>query len=176
MRFETQDLVFSVSVLNTGNQSVSFSNFAISNTLHFHFENTQNDTILLPGQGMEIEIAVNPQANTTVTEKFSFSTDINGMTTQEVVLLGEWQTVSVEEVNSERASLIYPNPTNGLVYIEWGNHTDFHITVYNQIGEMVLENQMSSNQSVDLSSFPPGVYHIRGFAENDQFQEVVIRK
>jgi hypothetical protein len=176
MRFETQDLVFSVSVLNTGNQSVSFSNFAISNTLHFHFENTQNDTILLPGQGLEIEIAVNPQANTAVTEKLTFSTDIPGMTNQEVVLLGEWQTVSIPERPVNVPFAIYPNPTENLVTVEWENQSDFHVFIYDQVGKLVMQSRMNSMQTLDVRTLSPGIYHVHGVAKNAQYHQILIRK
>jgi hypothetical protein len=57
----------------------------------------------------------------------------------------------IDEIIEDDAIKIYPNPTNGKVYIE----TERDIKVYNQQGELLLE---TFGNQVDLSTYPQGMY------------------
>ena len=51
-------------------------------------------------------------------------------------------------------SVIYPNPTTGIVYIE----TESDIKVYNQQGTLLLE---TFGNQIDLSAYPQGLYFLQ---------------
>lgn len=55
-------------------------------------------------------------------------------------------------------SVLYPNPTNGLIYIKNSELKNNRVTVTNMTGKVLLEEE-NTNQ-VDLSSFTKGVYFI----------------
>jgi len=162
MRFQKDSLVYTVSIVNTGNDLVTLTDFAISNTTNFHFENAMSDVGLLPGEGMEVEIAVNPQSNVTVSEQLTFNTDATGMSTVSVALLGEWGAVSVQENEFVEELKLYPNPATNNVAISWENKAGFELEIYTILGELVrYELVQGTTASVDVSTLSTGVYIVK---------------
>lgn len=162
MRFEKDSLVYTVSIVNTGNDLVTLTDFAISNTTNFHFENAMSDVGLLPGEGMEVEVAVNPQSNVAVSEQLTFNTDAVGMSTVSIALLGEWETVSVNETEFIEELKLYPNPSSNRVAVSWGNKANFELQIYTLLGELVsYEMVRGTTTTVDVSSLSNGVYIVK---------------
>lgn len=65
----------------------------------------------------------------------------------------------VEELDENLAS-VYPNPTNGLIKIEAENIQN--VSVYNMLGEMVLDSEASGDTfEYDFSNNESGVYLVR---------------
>jgi subtilisin family serine protease len=81
-----------------------------------------------------------------------------------------------EQITTDKLT-VYPNPTNGLFYVECKNAIS-SIQVYNTQGSLVLEKQMSSIKkgvqkiAIDLSNFPSGVYILRSKGENFNYKIV----
>jgi CubicO group peptidase (beta-lactamase class C family) len=67
------------------------------------------------------------------------------------------QTVGFEQIQ-EDLTLIYPNPTNGLVNIEIQNQTIQRIKVYDLQGQLIKE---TTEYQFDLSNFSNGMYFIK---------------
>jgi subtilisin family serine protease len=81
-----------------------------------------------------------------------------------------------EQITTDKLT-VYPNPTNGLFYVECKNAIS-SIQVYNTQGSLVLEKQMSSIKkgvqkiAIDLSNYPSGVYILRSKGENFNYKIV----
>jgi subtilisin family serine protease len=81
-----------------------------------------------------------------------------------------------EQITADKLT-VYPNPTNGLFYVECKNPIS-SIQVYNTQGVLVLEKQMSNVKKVaqkiaiDLSNFSSGVYILRSKGENFNYKIV----
>ncbi|MBC8464633.1 MAG: T9SS type A sorting domain-containing protein, partial [Bacteroidetes bacterium] len=76
-------------------------------------------------------------------------------------------------------NLVYPNPTEGMIWIETTENTIQNISVYNYLGEVVKSiRSYSSNQAVDLSSLKNGIYLLEMKNTNNQsiVQKVIIHK
>lgn len=74
-------------------------------------------------------------------------------------------TVSILE--REEEIRIYPNPTNGIINIRFAENVSFKITVYNVLGERILE---TDNQHViDLYNQPMGIYLLQILTEDRIF-------
>jgi CubicO group peptidase (beta-lactamase class C family) len=67
------------------------------------------------------------------------------------------QTVGFEQIQ-EDLTLIFPNPTNGLVNIEIQNQTIEKIKLYDLQGQLIKE---TSESQFDLSNYPNGMYFIK---------------
>lgn len=75
----------------------------------------------------------------------------------------------ITENNAENILNVYPNPTTGLFYIESPNPkgsnalpTAIGLNIYNVLGECIYQYiSTSTNQQIDLSSQPNGVYFIQ---------------
>ncbi len=60
--------------------------------------------------------------------------------------------------------IIYPNPTDGkvVVELETEGHEKAQITLFNLMGQAILENEIKGGRSsIDLSGFVNGVYMIQ---------------
>jgi hypothetical protein len=69
------------------------------------------------------------------------------------------------ETNNENILTVYPNPTTGIVNINFGNVSNdiAQVSVYNLIGEIVYFHNnvpMTGNHSLDLDRFERGIYYV----------------
>jgi len=63
-------------------------------------------------------------------------------------------------LESESPSLVYPNPSNGILKCDHIN-TDYQsISIYNQLGVCILKKQIKSQMKCNLSDLPDGIYTI----------------
>ncbi len=90
--------------------------------------------------------------------------------------------VAVEEVTgfNERENFrLYPNPTNGMLFIETkNNYPNTALHIYSSLGQMVYHQQIDKkNQRIDLSHLKRGVYLLRLKGNrmlNNYVQKVII--
>ena len=78
-----------------------------------------------------------------------------------------------EEVNlkiRENNIVIYPNPTNGLIYI----NKSVNIKIYNMVGNLIISDNFVSK--VDLSKYSNGIYNIMIIFEDRIFNYKIIKK
>lgn len=79
----------------------------------------------------------------------------------------EWWRISGEELGimvsteelAQDPSMVYPNPTAGLVYLPWQDHSMQDLKLYNAMGQQLMHISQPSN-SIDLSSYDRGMYFI----------------
>jgi len=71
----------------------------------------------------------------------------------------------IEEHPSKTAFVVYPNPTNNILFVETQNlasqptATEYHIT--NLIGQTLLQGPINAeNQQIDIANLPAGMYFI----------------
>lgn len=78
--------------------------------------------------------------------------------------------------NSIRESInVYPNPTSGLLNVEFGNTSVQKVTIYDALGKLIFENTISEdvdNLNINLSEYPAGIYLIR----INQEEKIVMKK
>ena len=76
------------------------------------------------------------------------------------------QLVSVREINEDHAILLYPNPCHGQSWLkaDFNQTTLICYTLYDFSGKALLSNelsgQLSYQEAIDLSNFPPGIYNL----------------
>lgn len=73
---------------------------------------------------------------------------------------------NVDENTNTNPVSVFPNPTNGYVYIE-SNESILSFTVFDLMGMKVLEGQSPGFQKLDLSALESGVYILRMETKND---------
>lgn len=162
-------------------ESYSHPNRAVvtnGNNVEFIF-----DAIYLPGTNDEpnshgyIAYKIKPKSNVVVGDIFTNNAEIFFDYNPAIVT----NTVNTEIVNQilSTASVsitdfkIYPNPTNGLVYIKSPEKIK-KIIVYNSVGQQILRKENQSE--IDLSSLPKGMYIVTVESENKVHTSKVIRK
>ena len=70
----------------------------------------------------------------------------------------------------ENNIIIYPNPTDGLIYI----NKSVNIKIYNMVGDLIISNNFASK--VDLSKYSNGIYNIMIIFEDRIFNYKIIKK
>lgn len=68
-------------------------------------------------------------------------------------------------------SFVYPNPSAGLYNIM----VEGELSVFNSMGEIILSQMVTSDETIDLSHFSEGVYTIRIETQKGTFQEQVVK-
>ena len=72
---------------------------------------------------------------------------------------------------------LYPNPTQGLLYIQTGAREVSRLRVIDMHGALVLEQLAEPGSrilEVDLSLQAPGIYYVQVFSEQDYLVKPVI--
>ena len=175
MRGKVDSTLYTISLFNSGNEAVTITDYRISDVTNFDFDNAMSDMILLPGEGFEIPVRVTPSSNTAVNEVLSFDTDVPGMATVNIELLGEWTTLSTGSLNGVSSINVYPNPSNEMVVVSWDKHMQYGVRLFDLLGKQVLTQQMkSNNQSIDISDLPTGVYVIETYTVTEIEQTILV--
>lgn len=88
-------------------------------------------------------------------------TDAGGdATADKFVKIGVSTSILEKETNDN--TIVYPNPTNGVVTIQLTNNNSKAIELYNVIGELLILNQTNqSKHTIDISNYPNGVYFLK---------------
>lgn len=77
---------------------------------------------------------------------------------------------------SKNNLLVYPNPTNNYLYIEYLEEVYVeNTTVYDNIGRIVFETEISIKE-IDLSSFSNGIYFLEIKTDQGFFREKIIKQ
>ena len=76
--------------------------------------------------------------------------------------------------------VLYPNPSEGIFYISWGDVKPTAIEVYDLTGKIVWSNynfnNTSSETNLNLSSVQQGVYFVKISTENSSVVRRVVKK
>lgn len=71
------------------------------------------------------------------------------------------QTLEVPQLTLNEKIVVYPNPTVAAIYFQTNtNLVDEKVAVYNMSGKLISEKNISTDNSLDLSQLPSGVYLI----------------
>ena len=78
-------------------------------------------------------------------------------------------TVGINDNELADGFKLFPNPTSGLLNIEFNGHTSATIDLFNVLGERVLTNTFNAAglRTVDLSAFSNGVYYLNVTANGE---------
>jgi hypothetical protein len=77
----------------------------------------------------------------------------------------------IESIESENANkiLVYPNPANDRLYLQFKSTTNYEktrFTIVDLMGRVIIENTLNANEYIDISNLTEGIYMIR-FIEGD---------
>jgi hypothetical protein len=68
-------------------------------------------------------------------------------------------TTAVHEVDIEEEKIVvYPNPATDYIFLKHNDDHAFSATLFNTLGDVVVNTSWSTNQSIDLSELPHGLY------------------
>jgi putative lipoic acid-binding regulatory protein len=84
----------------------------------------------------------------------------------------------LESINeNHKAMQVYPNPTNGVVTIDFIESQEFEYVVYDLLGQSVLSGQTKNGSTqIDLTSCHQGIYFVTVSYDNNRLiQKVIVR-
>lgn len=90
------------------------------------------------------------------------------------LMVSELPTSSVTDV-SEKPFNLFPNPTNGKVFLKNPPKEIISIEVFNQTGQLIFEFENSIESGIDFSDFPEGVYFLKIHTGSGVFVERVLK-
>ncbi len=114
---------------------------------------------------------------TNVMFRFVFHSD-DGTTKQGVfidnfVITG---TLSTEEFDVNNLA-IYPNPSNGIYNLSYGDITIKNIEIFDVTGKIIYQqNQLSNDATIDITNASAGVYFVKISAKNQEVIKKIIKK
>ena len=114
---------------------------------------------------------------------YTYTDPITGCVNSETQTLTVFDTTSITDIVNGVSFSIYPNPNDGLLFIDIETNTnkDLQFTLLNQIGSIVLSKavfvESTSQTSLDLSQFASGMYYIsiKG-NELNYFKKIIVQK
>lgn len=132
----------------------------------------------LPITGLSDPSSATTNASPTVTTTYTVtSTDGEGCEISKEVTVTVDGQVTIDESSSNEIN-IYPNPTNGLVYITTNNlNFPYTIEVFTVDGKRIYRDEQLSDEgvkSIDLSRLADGVYFIKLSNGTFDYQEKII--
>ncbi len=93
--------------------------------------------------------------------------DVNGKETDS-------KTVSV--IRTEDGDItLFPNPTNGKVYIKSSKFQPDYVRVVNNLGQTVIESATQNNNEIDMSHLPNGIYAIELSSKSKKIQKTIVK-
>ncbi|RXP56150.1 T9SS C-terminal target domain-containing protein [Lutibacter sp. HS1-25] len=90
------------------------------------------------------------------------------------VFAGETLSIGDDISSSEKAVLLWPNPATNTVNIS-GNYNFDTLTVYNQLGKLVM-NQAIQSKSVEISHLIPGLYIFKLTGYNKTVNQRILKQ
>jgi hypothetical protein len=125
-----------------------------------------------PGSFTGNPVAVSPTTTTTYTV-FGVSSGCSGTKTISVAVS---PCTGITNLNIAGSVNVYPNPTPGLITVDFGNLYSGKIVVFNALGQELLNKNIHETETInlDLTSFAKGIYVIKLKAESGQEKTIKI--
>ncbi len=175
------DISFSHPIVDGSYPGPAFSNYYV---LVYKFEDinlppnpTRNGEIVTDEGHATFELALKNNltdglqfVNTaTVVFDYAFEKETNT-----VMAIVDEDLVSAPKLIMSEATL-YPNPTEGLVYLDQNSehYTDFKVFTMN--GSQIAYGPLNGSSTVDLSSFEPGIYILQLDSDNASYRTKVVK-
>jgi len=151
-------------LINRGNQTIDFSNFALSDTSLSFVDSSGRDRSILPGDAIEIKVEIRTSGSKAINEDLTFDTSIpGGLSSLTIPIKGQSIIVSVEENDLFEGVKVYPNPIREKLYIESNGDTGFQFRFLDAIGREVplaITSLQNSKIVISTEQLNKGVYFI----------------
>ncbi|VBB44846.1 exported hypothetical protein [uncultured Paludibacter sp.] len=94
-------------------------------------------------------------------------------------IVRDFVSTGINTVKTDPLFSIYPNPSNGIIHINWKKGiTEGEISFMNNLGQILLKKNITEirNNSISLKNFPEGIYYIKLSDKNNCWTEKIILK
>jgi len=168
------DIIYNYIIANTGNTNVSITGLSLSNPLILNFVYGGNDTVIEPGEAVEIGIKINLAAPNSIFEQLSFGTNIPGQNLIGVtVIANSNSTTELSGLQSIKDIInVFPNPFSQKITIRLPdnlNSSELKLLLFDISGKIIIAEkfQYASNlYDVNTANLSAGIYNINIFSNN----------
>ena len=175
---QTSD-TFDYVLVNTGNQVINFTNFALSNTANLSFAaGSGTNTALNPGEAIEISVVATTSNSTTINESLSFSTNLtfprNNFT---IPISGQSVVVGLNDQELNNTIQVYPNPIQDHIYIRNEGGQEIDIRLLDVAGKALDVEFLNQNGSYYLPAkeIASGLYFLEISTEVQRIVKKVVK-
>ncbi|MCB0846297.1 MAG: endonuclease, partial [Bacteroidetes bacterium] len=114
------DAFYQYVLVNNGNQPLELKNINLADNSLSFTNISGNDTSILPGRGLPINIKLNHSQNGPFQSSLNFDTNVPGQSQVSIPITAELvgNNTALEELR-EYAFKVYPNPTKDKIYVEF---------------------------------------------------------
>ncbi|MDR2836371.1 MAG: S8 family peptidase [Bacteroidales bacterium] len=175
---------YSIPLIPNGNGTIDitdgFSNiekFQIISTHFFNWEQDSSDIAISTSAG-----PFNINAGDTATVTFAIIAaqniiDFNNAVDKSVQIYNEINNITNIDTNFSDKITVLPNISNNFINVTYYNKAnDCYFNIINSIGEKVLTNKFSNNQTINIESLKSGLYNIVIFDNNKTLYSKFIKK
>jgi endonuclease I len=176
---QTSD-TFDYVLVNTGNQVINFTNFALSNLANLSFAaGSGTNTALNPGEAIEISVIAASLNSTTINESLTFSTNLtfprNNFT---IPISGQSVVVGLNDQELKNTIQVYPNPIQDNVYIRNEGSQKIDIRLLDVAGKSLDVKFLNQNGSYYLPTkeIASGLYFIEISSGDQRIVKKVVKQ
>lgn len=87
-----------------------------------------------------------------------------------------FQTISNSIKSEKIEAFLWPNPTNAILNLENINDDNFNLSIYSASGKLMLDKNLKSTKSIDISHFQNGTYLVKIKTDNISKSFKIIKK
>lgn len=167
---------FEYVVVNTGNQLIDLTNFALTQPGVFSFSAGGGNVNLAPGEAAVLRITATPSGSGAVLGHLTFNTTLASMAAVDVpIYLNDPVINTIPSVEASPFDF-FPNPVSSELNIRNPFSTSFQLQVFDITGHVVLQQEIASGTtSVDVSSLASGCYSARLTTPGLRFHRTFIK-
>ncbi len=85
-------------------------------------------------------------------------------------------TSKIEKTNKSNDILIYPNPSNGIINVQFKTHQTGDIIIYNSLGQILYSENMDNqiSKTIEIASNTKGIVYLTIKTNNNIFSKVLV--
>ena len=200
IRFQNtgNDIAYDVVIRDTLDNNLDASTFKLLSTSHpgqlqvssksdrylvFNFKNIflPDSTANLEGSQGYVSYMISPKdglaEKTPIHNTAAIYFDLNPpivTNTTESILVSDLTTI-IHEIENGITINVFPNPTNGQVYIHSSEGFDGELQVTDHMGRQIFQKKISDSQELDLSQQSSGIYFISIQTKEGMFTDKIIK-
>ena len=83
---------------------------------------------------------------------------------------------SIDELEKGKNNVVvYPNPTKDFIQLKFDEEDIFQVIIYNSLGDLMYRNRLNSDQKIDLTKFPNGIYFLELQKDGDLIRKKIMK-
>jgi sugar lactone lactonase YvrE len=157
----TESLQKTITITNSGTGTLDITSIAVP----VDFSVDKNTVQIPPGGSTQVTVTFSPLEERGYNGKLTISSNAtSGTTEKEITATGVAVTSIDDPPGSARLFEVYPNPTDGILFVRTSDTVGDHILVLQSDGKTAAEVKLSKNAAdvleADISTLPDGLYFI----------------